>query len=205
MNLLTLDTATCIIFIGLSTIIVAINSQQILNYFKHKIIVTRYSILAVFIFPLFSACNNDSSAELNSGESSMNISAVRLSSLTGESLEWKEYEGKTVFINFWATWCKPCVEEMPSIRNLMNKMKDENIRFLFASDETPEQISRFRERSGFDFPFVRVENLEELNIMALPTTFIFTASGKLAYSEMGFRQWDDNKNITIIQNIISSE
>jgi peroxiredoxin len=84
-------------------------------------------------------------------------------------------------------------------------LKEKNIEFILASDETAEQIQRFREQHNFGFYFARVENMEELGIMALPTTFIFNPGGKLAFSEMGYRQWDDKKNIDLILNIAGSK
>ena len=53
--------------------------------------------------------------------------------------------------------------------------------------------------------FVKAENLEELNVMALPTTFIFNTDGKLVFNEMGFRKWDDKENLKLILNIIKSK
>ncbi len=133
------------------------------------------------------------------------IDKIQLTDLKDQPLDLKQYFGKTIFINFWATWCKPCLAEMPSIQSAMEKLKEENIEFLFASDETKEQIENFKANYEYNFNYVRVENLEELNIMALPTTFIFDADGKLVFSEMGFRQWDDEKSINLILNIAKSK
>lgn len=154
----------------------------------------------------FAGCNGkNNKPAVSETKTDIELSNVILSDLEDASIDLVQFKGRTVFINFWATWCKPCIEEMPSIRNLMEQMKGENIVFLFASEETSTQIKRFKEKTGFDFPFVRVENLEELNIMALPTTYIFDPSGKLAISETGFRIWDDSSSIIQIKNIIHSK
>lgn len=141
--------------------------------------------------------NNQTVAEK---QSEPNISKVSLTDLTGNTINLEKYKGKTVFINFWAIWCRPCLEEMPSIEKAMKIVKGENIEFLFASTETIEQIEKFRANHAYLFNFVRVENLEELNIMALPVTFIFNPEGKLVFSEMGYRKWDDKENIDLILN-----
>ena len=57
------------------------------------------------------------------------IDKVKLTDLKGQLVNLDEYKGKTIFINFWATWCKPCREEMPSIQKAMEIMKDGNIEF----------------------------------------------------------------------------
>lgn len=128
---------------------------------------------------------------------------VRLTDLKNKPIGLKQYKGKTIFLNFWATWCKPCKEEMPSIEKAQNILGDENIVFLMGSSESIEEITAFKINNNYKFNYIRIENSEELDIQALPTTFIFNAEGKLAFSEMGFRQWDDSINIDMIRKIIN--
>ncbi len=136
---------------------------------------------------------------------SNNWDAIVLTDLSGNTFDLDSYKGKTVFINFWATWCKPCIQEMPTLAIAQEKFKNENIVFLYASNEEPEQIEKFQKKHPYDFHYVRVENLEELNIQALPTTYIFNADGKLKFSEAGLRIWDSTENIELISNIINNE
>ena len=133
------------------------------------------------------------------------IEKVKLTNLNDQPIDLSQYQGKTLFINFWATWCKPCLLEMPSIQKAQGILKDQNIVFLFASDESPEQIENFKAAHDYMFNYVRVENMEELNITGLPTTFIFNPEGKLAYSEIGYQQWDDPNNISMILKIAESK
>ena len=133
------------------------------------------------------------------------ITRVKLSDLANDPIDMTGYKGKTVFINFWATWCKPCLEEMPSIKKAMDMLKEEKIEFLFASVETSEQVESFKAENDYGFNFVNAGNLEELNVVGLPTTFIFNAEGQLAFSEMGKRNWDEKENIDLIRNIIRSK
>jgi hypothetical protein len=93
---------------------------------------------------------------------------------------------------------------MPSIGRAKDILKGQEIEFLFASNEEDERIQSFRESYALNLNFVRVENIEELNIQALPTTFIISPSGNLALSETGFRNWDDASNIELITKIINS-
>ena len=155
----------------------------------------------LFLIVLFS-CKDDKVVEaVASLQTELKPSMIRLATMNGQSVNMDLYKGKTIFINFWATWCKPCLQEMPSIQRAKEMMKNEDIVFLFASDETAEQIEGFKSVHDYDFNYVRAENLEELNIMALPTTFIFDKKGKLVFSEMGYKKWDDKKNIEMILNI----
>lgn len=123
----------------------------------------------------------------------------RLATLEGESIDLGKYQGKRVFINVWATWCKPCVQEMPTIAAAMKEVEGSGVVFLFASSEEAEEIIGFRDRRGFPFDYVRLLNLEALSIQALPATFIFDKDGNLVYGEEGFRDWSDPENMKYIR------
>jgi thiol-disulfide isomerase/thioredoxin len=136
------------------------------------------------------------------GSSEITINKVKLAGLDGQSIDFSKYAGKTIFINFWATWCKPCVSEMPSLQSLTGKLKEVNIVFFFASDEASEEIEKFKNAKGHSMEFVKAESLADLNIMGLPTTFIFDKNGKLVFSEMGARQWDSEQSIALVKQFI---
>ena len=158
-------------------------------------------ISLVLLLGIFSCHGKNNDKPLPGGDKDLKMNTIRLKDLNGQSIDLETYKGKTIFINFWATWCQPCVEEMPSIERAQNILKDKAVVFLLASRETPEEIGAFRTRHKYKLNFVLVENSEELDIPTLPTTFIFNPKGKLVYSEMGMRQWDEKNNIDMIQKI----
>lgn len=155
----------------------------------------------IYIFFLMGLLNQCSTSDKKSDSGGGD--AIVLADLSGKTLNLDSYKGKTVFINFWATWCKPCIQEMPTLAIAQEKFKNDNIVFLFASNEEPEQIEKFQKKHPYNFQYVRVENFEELKIQALPTTYIFDAEGKLKFAESGFRKWDAAENIELISNIIN--
>jgi thiol-disulfide isomerase/thioredoxin len=163
--------------------------------------------LLLFSLPILFASCNDSEKNRSGTASAIEIKLTQLNLLhtDGSPVDLSQFKGKTVFINFWATWCKPCLREMPSIQRMMEKLNEESIVFLFASDENPEQIEEFKKENPYPFQYVRVENMEALNIMALPATFIFDADGKLVFSDMGAREWDDPSNLDLIQKIVKQK
>ncbi|TBR18029.1 MAG: TlpA family protein disulfide reductase [Chitinophagaceae bacterium] len=177
-----------------------INCSMILCEMKSVLLICIIACWA--LMPLYS-CNDQ---KKKPGEVLHNkISSISLVNLKGEKINTSQFAGKTIFINFWATWCKPCLEEMPSIQKAMELLKNEDIEFLFASEEDVEQIDAFKSEQGYNFNYVRVENLAELNIIALPTTFIFNPGGKLVFSEMGYKKWDEKINIDLILNLAKSK
>jgi thiol-disulfide isomerase/thioredoxin len=161
--------------------------------------------LILIVLVLLASCKEKESAtNKNKPELKTKVESefdkIKLTELDGKAIDLYQYEGKTIFINFWATWCGPCIQEMPSIQKAKSSLKDENIVFLFASNEEVEAIEAFKKKQSYDFHYVRVENLEQLNIMALPTTYIFNPNKKLVFSEMGYRKWDSKNNINLIIN-----
>ena len=162
-----------------------------------------YCITVLLICGIMSCKDKVKNSPVASGK--IEIDRVKLTDMNSKPIDMGQSHGKTLFINFWATWCKPCLEEMPSIKKAKDILKNENIVFLLASDETAEQILQFEKEHNYGFNYVRVQNPEELNVMALPTTFIFNPDGKLVFNEMGYRQWDDKNNIDLILNIEKSK
>ncbi len=144
--------------------------------------------------------NNKTKETVTEVKEKSELDKVKLTELDGTPIDLNQYKGKTIFLNFWATWCKPCIQEMPSIANAMKKVNKDEVVFLFASTEEADEIKSFRERMPFPFHYVKVNNFETLDIMTIPTTFIFNSKGKRVFNEMGYRKWDSKQNISIITN-----
>lgn len=126
------------------------------------------------------------------------IEKVKLTELNGDEIDLSNFKGKTVFINFWATWCGPCIKEMPTIEKAQAALKKNDIVFLFASNEDSDEIKEFAQRRAFDFHYVKLLNMEELKIHALPTTYIFDVNGMLKFSETGTKDWNEPDNLNLI-------
>ena len=125
---------------------------------------------------------------------------VKFKDMENKNIDLKLDSGKIVFINFWATWCGPCIVEMPSIERAQNALHDKDVVFYLASSESLEEIAKFNKTHSYNFNYVRVENSDELSINVLPTTYIYDQSGKLAYSQIGMMEWDSKDNLNLILN-----
>jgi thiol-disulfide isomerase/thioredoxin len=166
------------------------------------IILTGLAILAV-AFPItWGIVSNYQAAQLQSAQTKP-APAMRLKDLEGKPIDLTELKGKVVFVNFWATWCAPCIAEMPSIERASQQLPAERIAFLLASNEPVDRITSFIERRPIKLPFAQLENQEELGIQVLPATFIIDAKGQLAFSEVGSREWDSAENLKLINEIIN--
>ncbi|MFU8861594.1 MAG: TlpA family protein disulfide reductase [Cyclonatronaceae bacterium] len=119
----------------------------------------------------------------------------------GETLQLADFRGDVIFVNVWASWCPPCVAEMPTIEKLYNSLQNrENIRFLMLTvDEEPEKAVRFMEGRGFSMPYHFPETPlpHALRGSVLPTTWVISREGQVVYkregiadySTRGFKDW----------------
>ena len=111
----------------------------------------------------------------------------------GEKVNLEEFRGKVIFLNFWATWCPPCIAEMPGINDLYEEMKNENVEFVMLSfDREFEKAINFREKKGYGFEIYRptgpLPNIYSSN--SLPTTYVIDAKGNLALTHIGMGNFD---------------
>ena len=112
------------------------------------------------------------------------------------NLDLSVYKGKKIVINYWATWCGPCIKEMPSIKRAEEILEDYGYIFLLVSDETISKISKFKNDRNFDFNFLKsIESYETLGIYSMPTSYIFDENGKIIETIVGAIEWDSEEMI----------
>lgn len=117
-----------------------------------------------------------------------------LSDKNGNLLNGISLKGKVVFINFWATWCPPCLAEMPDIYDLYTSFQDEeNIRFVMISlDDDFNKAVEFVNKRNFDFDIYRFASPvpEIYSSRVIPTTFVLSPNGKIVVRKEGMAKYD---------------
>ena len=110
---------------------------------------------------------------------------------------------KVVFISFWATWCAPCIAEMPSMLELYTDYKD-RVEFVFVTNEDWQTVSEFYTKKGFDFPtYNQLTNTpKELENSSIPTTFILDKNKKIVVDKRGPANWNSSATRQIIDNLL---
>jgi thiol-disulfide isomerase/thioredoxin len=118
------------------------------------------------------------------------VDRIELTDLDGKALPLDSFKGKTIFLNYWATWCRPCLAEMPDLDKAAQILGEEKFVFLAASDEDLEKVKKFAAKFDYSFQFVHSKtSVFDLDIMALPTTMIINGKGEIVYNEVGARDW----------------
>ncbi len=163
-------------------------------------------ILLIVCLALFFGCNETPKKEAQSAPVEAVIPQVEVlestfQDLEGNPIELSDYKGKKVFLNYWATWCRPCIEEMPAIERLQTVLEKENYIFLLASDQDVKKISKFKAARDFDFKYVKFNgNLGDQQITALPVTIIYNEVGEPVERFDGSEVWDTPE---MIQKLIA--
>ena len=114
----------------------------------------------------------------------------------GGKLSLAEYRGRVVLLNFWATWCEPCKEEMPAMERLYQKHRAQGLVVLALSNDSEgstQRVARFVKESGFTFPVgldprLKVANLYRVRV--LPSSLVIDRKGTLSFVALGPREWD---------------
>ena len=110
----------------------------------------------------------------------------------GKAIDTQKWQGKILVINFWASWCPPCVEEMPTLDKLQQDFLQQNVLFVGIGIDSPSNIRDFLSKTPVSYPIV-IGGLEGSNLSkqlgnsqgALPYTIIIDAKGKATYSKLG--------------------
>ncbi|MCP4460625.1 MAG: TlpA family protein disulfide reductase [Cytophagales bacterium] len=113
----------------------------------------------------------------------------------GRTLDFSEFQGKTVFINFWATWCPPCIAEMPDIHDLFEKVGSEVSFVMISVDQEPEKAINFIDKKGFEFPIYFLKNglPNTYDTHSIPTTYVISPDGKIVTEQHGLSKYDTER------------
>ncbi len=117
----------------------------------------------------------------------------QLIEIDGNEVNLKEAEGKVILINVWATWCPPCIAEMPSLQALYDDYKEE-VNFYFIANDNPDAVKRFMQKNNYTFPVtVQASNAPDLlKSNSLPTTFLIDQEANLLVNKTGAANWNSS-------------
>lgn len=119
-------------------------------------------------------------------------------------LHFNELKGKVILINFWATWCPPCIAEMPNLQLLYDDYKDE-VEFLFVSNESIEVINAFLDKNTYDFKVYKAltDYPNFFNIKSIPRTFLIDKEGNVVIDKTGAANWNSDSVRKVIDSLLN--
>ncbi len=131
-----------------------------------------------------------------------------LMNMDEEKVTLTDYRGKVVLINFWATWCPPCVREMPSMERLNKKIANEDFKVLAINQmEDSDQVfaftGQFEDEPSFEILFDITSKVSQSYIVrGLPTTYLIDKKGHVRYSAVGGREFDHPEIVEVIKKLM---
>jgi thiol-disulfide isomerase/thioredoxin len=136
--------------------------------------------------------------------------AVSLSDTTGQSVELSELQGKLVLVNLWATWCEPCLREMPSLERLQSRLGG-RIAVLAVSEDRGgnKTVEPFIAKLGLKSVKIYIDPKSEVGhafgARGLPTSFVISREGKVLGRVEGAAEWDSPKILGVLEPLLSGD
>ena len=131
-----------------------------------------------------------------------------LKTLDGKQVSLDDLRGKVVFLNFWATWCGPCRQEMPSMEALYQRFKNSGLEFAAVDImEKETDVGAYIKQNNLNFPIALDLDgnvSKNYRIQAVPATFIINRNGKIILSTVGARNWNTPAVITAFEALLNS-
>jgi len=121
----------------------------------------------------------------------------------GTAFNFEGTNGKVVLVNFWATWCPPCIAEMPSMQLLYDDYKDK-IEFVFVSNEEFSVINEFVSKKGYTFnvynPMTKYPDV--FDVSSIPRTFLIDKNGRIVIDKTGAANWNSKAVRNTIEKLL---
>jgi thiol-disulfide isomerase/thioredoxin len=131
---------------------------------------------------------------------------LALRDVHGKEHRLEDYRGKVLVVNFWATWCEPCREEMPSMQRLQDKLAGKPFAILAVDyGEGPPRVKDFLQKVPVRFPLLLDRDTSAASawkVKVLPTTLVLDAQHRIRYSVVGDLEWDSPKVEGMIRKLL---
>lgn len=128
-------------------------------------------------------------------------------SVDGRKVDLRDLHGRVVLVNFWATWCEPCREEMPSIERLRARLAGQPFDVLAVnSGESPEKVGAFLKRENIALPVLLDRDQQAAaawKAKGLPMTFLVDARGRVRYWAFGEMDWSGAEALEIVEQLVA--
>jgi thiol-disulfide isomerase/thioredoxin len=124
----------------------------------------------------------------------------------GNKHDLHDYHGKVVLVNFWASWCLPCIQEMPGLKRLMDSLHDKDFVMLTCNtSDSPRRIAEVLRRLQLDIPVLLDHDskiFKDWQGHVLPTSYLLDRTGRVSHRVVGPMDWDDEAVVATIKQLI---
>lgn len=123
----------------------------------------------------------------------------------GKSLDIRDFQEDVIFVNFWATWCGPCIAEMPYFEEFILNFEGDDVKFLFVSDEEIDKIAGFKKEKGYSLPLYKVDSLHNIffDHESIPTNYIIDKRNDIVFKLSGSANWNDELYVNLLRSVVN--
>jgi thiol-disulfide isomerase/thioredoxin len=147
--------------------------------------------------------------ELQSYNSELSTPALALQDSGGKTRNLTDYRGQVVLVNFWASWCPPCIHEMPVLERLRQKLHDQPFEILAVNVGEPKyRVWKFVKLISFGLPVLLDSRQDTFRLWGgsvLPTSFLLDRQGRIRYQVQGDLEWDSEDVVSLIEKLINEQ
>jgi thiol-disulfide isomerase/thioredoxin len=131
---------------------------------------------------------------------------MELEDLEGTRIASSQFRGRVLILNFWATWCTPCIAEMPSLLRLQEATCDLAVEMVCVSREPRDVVTRFVEKRGLSAPIYRLteDPPDCFRSRSIPATFVIDKKGMIALRHIGAANWDDDSVVAFVRGLAAT-
>lgn len=134
---------------------------------------------------------------------SIDLPVIALTDLSGYPVSLQSYASRPLFVNFFATWCGPCIRELPELANLRSKLSDQKLQILCISDEPVEKLQNIQDQFGDRLTVLHsVKSFHDMGIYTYPTNYIYNARGLKVYEHINPEDWSSEEVVDRVRKIL---
>ena len=146
------------------------------------------------------------SAELEAYSNQVDLD-FSLPDIKGKTQSLSDYKGKVVLINFWASWCPPCIYEMPELQKLKKHFAGSPFEIVAINvGEKKYRVRKFAKLIKFDLPVLldtSSDTFDDWDVKTLPTSFLIDTNGQIRYQVRGAPDWEQEQTLVLIKKLIT--
>ncbi|MCV6613133.1 MAG: TlpA family protein disulfide reductase [Amphritea sp.] len=133
-----------------------------------------------------------------------------VTTLEGDAVDLNQYKGRLVLLNFWATWCPPCIKEMPSMQRLQDQFSEQEFQVVavnLAQNATTVESFLMEQEFEFTLPVYldeKGQGFKDLELQGMPSSFLIDQQGQILETIVGGREWDEPKTVEILRSLVKN-
>ncbi len=131
------------------------------------------------------------------------LKKIEVVDLQGNAVDWADLKGQPMVVNFWATWCAPCIQEKPHLERARQILAPEGYRFVVASPEDRKVINTYKNKhNNYGFTYLKMlKDYKWFQIYSIPQSYVLDKDGQIVHSQTGPLEWDAPESIAMLRKL----